>query len=102
MQYCSKTILITILSTMNCLIITVLKRINTIIFGLDTATLIPYILYILKNASNEGQKNELFEIIESYIMRRMIVHANMKNYNQLFTDRFISNEILKEAFKRIH
>lgn len=77
-----------------------IERINTIIFGLETSTLISYVLYILKNVPNENVKNELFEFIESYIMRRMVVHANNKNYNQLFTDRLISNEILtKEQFR---
>ncbi|SDK92760.1 Uncharacterized conserved protein, contains ParB-like and HNH nuclease domains [Pedobacter sp. ok626] len=77
-----------------------IERINAIIFGLDTSTLIPYVLYILKNIQEESQKNDLFELIESYIMRRMIVHATTKNYNHLFTDRLISNKILsKEQFR---
>lgn len=76
-----------------------IERINAIIFGLDTSTLIPYILYVLKNVSNDNDRNELFEIIETYVMRRMVVHASTKNYNQLFTDRLINNEILsKEQF----
>lgn len=76
-----------------------IERINAIIFGLDTSTLIPYTLYILKNVSDQNQRNELFAFIESYIMRRMVVKATTKNYNQLFTDRLISNEILsKEQF----
>lgn len=77
-----------------------IERINAIIFGLDTSTLIPYVLYILKNVKDNNQRNDLFELIESYIMRRMVVHATTKNYNQLFTDRLISNEILSsEQFK---
>lgn len=76
-----------------------IERINAIIFGLETTTLIPYVLYILKKVKNEEQRNQLFEFIESYIMRRIVVHANTKNYNQLFTDRLISNEILtREQF----
>lgn len=76
-----------------------IERINAIIFGLETSTLIPYTLYILKNASDECSKNELFRILESYIMRRMVAHLPTKSYNQLFTDRLISNEIVtKEAF----
>jgi uncharacterized protein with ParB-like and HNH nuclease domain len=71
-----------------------IERINAIIFGLDNSTLIPYVLYILKNVSDDGVKNRLFEYLETYIMRRMVVHANTKNYNQLFTDRLILNEIL--------
>jgi uncharacterized protein with ParB-like and HNH nuclease domain len=76
-----------------------IERINAIIFGLDTSTLISYVLYILRNVSDNQQRNELFELLESYIMRRMIVHATTKNYNQLFTERLISNEVLsKEQF----
>jgi uncharacterized protein with ParB-like and HNH nuclease domain len=77
-----------------------IERINAIIFGLETTTLIPYVLYILKNVTDENQKNQLFELIESYLMRRMVVHATTKNYNQLFTDSLISNEVITfEQFK---
>lgn len=72
------------------------ERINAIIFGLDTSTLIPYILYILKNVKNENDRNELFDFIETYIVRRMVTHSNTKNYNQLFTDRLINHEILSK------
>ncbi|MDN4754715.1 DUF262 domain-containing HNH endonuclease family protein [Porphyromonadaceae bacterium W3.11] len=76
-----------------------IERINAIIFGLETSTLIPYTLYILKNVDDRNQQNELFAFIESYVMRRMVVKATTKNYNQLFTDRLISNKILsKEQF----
>ena len=73
-----------------------IDRINTIIFGLDTTTLISYTLYILRNISDETTKNELFGIIETYIMRRMITHSNTKNYNQLFTDKLINNRVLSK------
>lgn len=73
-----------------------IERINAIIFGLETSTLIPYVLFVLKNVANENQRNELFEFIESYVMRRMVVKATTKNYNQLFTDRLISNKIISK------
>jgi len=74
-----------------------IERINNIIFGLDTSTLIPYVLYVLKE--NQEDPASLFECLESYLMRRMVVRATTKNYNQLFTDTLISNEILtKEKF----
>lgn len=76
-----------------------IERINAIIFGLDTTTLIPYVLYIQKNVSDESQRKNLYQALESYLMRRMVVHASTKNYNQLFTDRLISNDVLTaEAF----
>ncbi len=77
-----------------------IERINAIIFALDTSTLIPYVLYIHKNVRDNNQRNDLFQVIESYIMRRIVVRATTKNYNLLFTDRLISNEILsKELFQ---
>ncbi len=77
-----------------------IERINAIIFGLDTSTLIPYVLFVLKNVADKNQRNELFESIESYIMRRIVVKADNKNYNQLFTDRLISRKIIsKEQFR---
>lgn len=76
-----------------------IERINAIIFGLDTTTLIPYILFVLKNISIANERNNLFEFLETYIMRRMICNETTKNYNQLFTDRLINNKILsKEQF----
>ena len=74
-----------------------IERINAIMFGLETSTLIPYVLYVLKNITDSNSRNELFQFLESYIMRRMVVHANTKNYNQLFTDRLISNRILSKG-----
>lgn len=71
-----------------------IERINAIIFGLDTSPLISYVLFILKNVQDENQRNGLFELIESYIMRRIITRATGKNYNQLFADRLIANRVL--------
>lgn len=71
-----------------------IDRVNAIIFGLDTSTLIPYVLYVLRNVDDENERNLIFEFLECYLMRRMVVHASTKNYNQLFNERLISNEVL--------
>ena len=70
-----------------------MDRISLIIFALDTTTLISYVLYVLKNAE-ERDAEEILKYIEAYIMRRMICHANTKNYNQLFSERLIFNKVL--------
>lgn len=78
-----------------------IDRINALIFGLDNTVLIPYILYIEKNAL-EPSKKDLYSYLESFIMRRMIVKANNKNYNNLFTETLIAKEILtKQQFKEL-
>lgn len=74
-----------------------IERVNALIFALENSTLIPYILYVLKNVSDKSAQNEIFEYLESYLMRRMICRAITKNYNQLFAERFISNQILDVA-----
>lgn len=70
-----------------------IDRINVLIFALDTTTLIPYVLFIEKNVQDERQKRRLYEYLESYIMRRLVTRQTTKNYNQLFTERLISNRI---------
>ena len=71
-----------------------IERINAIIFGLENTTLIPYVLFVLKNVTDLQELDMIFDYLESYILRRMVCHANTKNYNQLFSDRLISNNIL--------
>ena len=71
-----------------------IERINAIIFGLDNTTIIPYVLYVLKNVNDINEKNEIFKYLESYIMRRIVTHATNKNYNYLFSDELISNQCL--------
>lgn len=73
-----------------------IERINAIIWGLENTTLIPYVLFVLKNVDNEQEQNKIFEYLETYIMRRMVCHENTKNYNQLFSERLISNNILSK------
>lgn len=49
---------------------------------------------MLKNVTDQQEQSKIFDYLETYIMRRMVCHANTKNYNQLFGERFISNNIL--------
>lgn len=70
-----------------------IERLNVVIFGLKTGTMIPYVLLIAKNVSNEEERNKMYGILESYIMRRMIVHGSSKNYNGLF-ESLVLNRIL--------
>ncbi len=62
-----------------------IERLNVVMFGLKTSTLIPYVLYITKNVYDQEERNRMYGILEAYIMRRMVVHATTKNYNRLFT-----------------
>ena len=70
-----------------------IERINVVIFGLKNTTMIPYILYIEKNVQDKTELDKMYGILESYIMRRVVVHASTKNYNNLFTS-LILNKVL--------
>ena len=70
-----------------------IERINVIMFGLKNTTLIPYVLYVAKNVENQNEIRKIYGVLESYIMKRMIVHAPTKNYNNLFTS-LIRNSVL--------
>ena len=68
------------------------ERLNVLIFGLKNSTLIPYVLYVRKNAESLSEESEVFALLESYIVRRTLVQATTKNYNRLFTS-LILNEV---------
>ena len=58
-----------------------IERINAIIFGLDNTTVIPYVLYVLLNVTDPRDRKDIFMYLESYLMRRIVIHATSKNYN---------------------
>lgn len=76
-----------------------IERINVIMFGLKNTTLIPYILYVAKNVENQNELRKIYGILESYLMKRMIVHAPTKNYNNLFTSLILNGVLDAEALK---
>ena len=71
-----------------------INRLNVVMFALDTATLIPYVLYLEKNVQDINEKNKMYDYLESYIMRRLVTRQTTKNYNHLFSERLILNQIL--------
>lgn len=77
-----------------------IERMNIVIFGLKNTTLIPYVLYLAKNVIDIDELNQIFGILESYIMRRMVVHASTKNYNNLFTSLVLNNVVTANSLLR--
>jgi hypothetical protein len=76
-----------------------IERINVIMFGLKNTTLIPYILYVSKNVTNQNELRKIYGILESYLMKRMIVHAPNKNYNNLFTSLILNSVLDADTLK---
>lgn len=73
-----------------------IERINAVIFAFDTTTLIPYVLYIEKNVPDIAVRNDLYDALEAYIVRRIVTRQTTKNYNHLFSERLILNHILSK------
>lgn len=78
-----------------------LERINEIIYGLHQETIIPFIFYVELSVKDQNERAKLYTIIETFFVRRVITRATTKNYNNLFQDTFISNEI-NSAEKLVH
>ena len=70
-----------------------IERLNIVFFGLDTTTLMPYCLYVLKNKTSKREADKIFGYLETYIIRRMLCHEWTKNYNKKFKT-FLTNKIL--------
>ena len=73
---------------------TPLKRMLFVAFTLDVASVLPYMLYVLKNCSDEQERNKIFTLLEAYIVRRLICNKISKNYSDLFTEGLIGNQII--------
>lgn len=80
-----------------------IERINVIVFGLKNTTLIPYLLFVAKNVENQNELMKIYGILESYLMKRMVVHAPTKNYNNLFTSLILNDVLEPDVLKeRLH
>lgn len=70
-----------------------IERINFLIFVLEYSTIVPYVLYVLKNVADIEERNAIFGYVESYILRRQICKSDNKNFSDLFSANLILNQI---------
>lgn len=61
-----------------------LQRLIVAIFSLDITTMIPYILYVLKNVHDVEEQDRIFKLLETYIVRCMICRVSTQSFNKLF------------------
>ena len=73
------------------------EHLNVIIFGLKTTTLIPYVLFIVKNVADENERKEIYAVLEKYIMRRIITKDSTKNYHRMFQSFILNNIVTKDG-----
>lgn len=71
-----------------------IERINFLITVLDCSTMVPYVLYILRNVKDTKERNLMFGYLESYIVRRQICKSENNSFSDLFSEGLIGNQIL--------
>lgn len=62
-----------------------MERLCVALFGLNTTTPLPYILYVLRSVPDATERQRIFELVETYLLRRVVCQETSKNYNKLFT-----------------
>lgn len=77
-----------------------IERINFIIKVFDCSTLIPYILYVLKNVKDEDERLKIYDYLESYITRRIIAKSSNNSFSDLFAENLIGvGALTQEALR---
>lgn len=70
------------------------ERINLMIFGMDFTTVIPYVLNVWKQVASGEERNKIFDILEIYLMRRLVCRSETRGYYQLFSDTLLNDVYL--------
>lgn len=71
-----------------------IERINFIIKYFDCSTLVPYILYVLKNVKDDTERSKIYDYLETYITRRIIAKSRNNDFSNLFAEHLIGANIL--------
>lgn len=67
-------------------------RMSVVVFGMELLTLVPYLLYLYHEVNDAEEREKLFSLLESYVMRRVVVRANNRSYGNLFLS-FVANGV---------
>ena len=67
-----------------------IERISCLINGTQNYAVVPYVLYILRNVASIDERNKIFNLLEIYLIRRMIAGSDNKSYSDLFSESLIN------------
>lgn len=77
-----------------------IERLVYFMYAMDSWTMTPYILYILRNVESDSEKTRLFHYMENYLVRRTICKSKNNNYSDMFSENLIGQNInTYEGFK---
>lgn len=66
-----------------------LQRLCNVMFASNSWTLVPYLMYIIKNVTDKKEQSRIFAFLESYLMRRLICKSSNNNYSDFFSENLI-------------
>lgn len=70
-----------------------IERLILLVITTQTFSAIPYILYILKNVTDQNERNDIFGYLETYLVRKFIRKDSTKSYRDFFSENLIGNHI---------
>lgn len=71
-----------------------IDRIVTIILSRGWHASTPYVLYVLRNVKSEDERNRIFDVLETYLMRLTIAKRSTKSLSEFFSETLIKNRVL--------
>jgi len=75
------------------------ERLNVLFWGLNMTTAIPYFLYVQNAVSDAGDRDRIYRLLETFVMRRLVCGRTTKNYNNLFAS-FVKHKVCNYASLR--
>lgn len=70
-----------------------IERLGCMMFAQGTWTPVPYLLYILKTVADNTERNKIFGLLETYLVRRIICKSKNNNYSDLFSENLIGQGV---------
>lgn len=70
-----------------------IERLSYLMLSMDSWTMTPYILYILKNVPDHAEQTAIFRYIETYLIRRIICKSKNNNYSDMFSENLIGQGV---------
>lgn len=73
------------------------KRIACITVASGAYSVLPYMLFVIKNVADQQEVNKICGVLERYIMRRKLANSDDKMYSDLFTENLIGGQDCRDA-----
>ncbi len=60
------------------------SRLNVLMLGMNITTVVPYFHYLLLHVKEKNEREGMFALLETFLVRRLVCRETSKNYNNFF------------------